>query len=52
MVGNIMGQERQDIRGDVLACQASSKEEVKTQLQGHPFAKVSKWAFTCHPNDC
>lgn len=38
--GEIMGKGPNDVRGDVLACRALSREEVETQLQEHPFAKV------------
>ena len=40
-MGNIVGKGAEDIRGEVLACQASSKEEIETQPRSHPSAKVS-----------
>ena len=39
-VGSILGMNPEDIRGDVLACQASSQEEIWSKLRAHPFAKV------------
>lgn len=40
-MGNIVGTGPEDIRGEVLACQASSKEEIESHLQAHPLSKVS-----------
>lgn len=40
-VGNILGKNPEDIRGDMLACQASSREEIQSKLKAHPFAKAS-----------
>lgn len=47
--GEIMGKGSKDICGEVLACRASSREEVETQLQAHPFAKVSVVDALPHP---
>jgi hypothetical protein len=47
-VGNILGKNPEDIRGDVLACQASSQDEIQSKLKDHPFAKVSSLGlFSC-----
>ena len=41
-MGNIVGTGPEDIRGEVLACQAESKEEIESHLRSHPLAKVSE----------